>query len=177
MGYISFGVGAKRRENYIFSYTTRLHLDPPEYAVMGWDLGDMLVVDHTTCTIRIAQGWECGPRLARGAGGSLRALFQCVEPGIHHQNEKRRHCRRLVLDPKNGIVRAGEIDDSLNKATFEKRHGKRCSDGRKQTIWKPSRKAQEALYVNRVNRGLRGTARDFKNWTSQVKQPEIKEEE
>lgn len=177
MGYISFGVGAKKREQYTFSYTTRLHLDPPEYEAMEWKLGDMLVIDHTTCTIRIAQGWECGPRLARGSGGSLCALFQCVEPGVHHQAEKRRHCRRVVLDPNAGVVRAGEVDDSLNRTTYERRNRERMKDGRKQTIWKPSRKAQEALYVNRVNRGLRGTARDFKCWTGTVKGPEIKEEE
>ncbi len=175
MGYISFGVGSKKRENYVFSYTTRLHLDPPELELMGWKPGDMLRIDHETCEIRPAQGWEFGPRLTSASSGA-KAMFQSVEPGVHHQNEKRRHCRRIVLDPENGIVRAGEIDDTLNKATFEKRHGKRCSDGRKQTIWKPSKKAKDALYMNRVNRGLRGTARDFRNWTGTVNTPKTKED-
>lgn len=178
MSYISFGVKTVRKnaDEREFVYTTRLHLDEPELKQMGWNVGDRLIIDHMKCEIRKAVGWEYGPAISEGLYGSGKAYFQSIEPGIIHQREQKRHCRRVVCDGKKGIVRAGEVDNTLNRNPyFEKQKGKRLTDGRRQTIWKPSKKAQDALYVNRVERGLRGTARDFRHTADIVKFPEVDE--
>lgn len=178
MSYVYFGVRISQKRSIGYrelAYTVRLCLDPPDMERMGWAEGDRLVIDHETGEIRKAVGWEYGPAITLGACSSGRAHFQSVEPGYFHQTEKRRHCRRAVCDPEKGTVTPGEVDDSLNKTTFEKRKGRKLKDGRKQTIWKPSKRMRDAVYVNRVQRGLRGTARDFRHVSDLTKTPHIRE--
>lgn len=180
MSYIYFGLRISQKKSIEyrkFSYTVRLCLDQPDMERMGWKAGDRLIIDRVTGTIRKAEGWDYGPAITLGACNSGRAHFQSVEPWSFHEQEQRRHCRRAVCFPEKGIVMPGEVDDTLNKTTFEKRKVQKMKNRGRQTIWKPSQKAKDALYMNRVNRGLRGTARDFKCWTGTVKGPEIKEEE
>ena len=178
MSYIYFGLRISQKKSIEyrkFSYTVRLCLDQPDMERMGWKAGDRLIIDRVTGTIRKAEGWDYGPAITLGACNSGRAHFQSVEPWSFHEQEQRRHCRRAICDPEKGTVTPGEVDDSLNKTTFEKRKGRKLKDGRKQTIWKPSKRMRDAVYVNRVQRGLRGTARDFRHVSDLTKAPHIRE--
>lgn len=180
MSFISFGVSSARKKlkNYEYRavlYTTRLTLDNADLIRMGWEFGDRLVIDHDKCEIRKAVGWEYGPTISEGPHHSGKVFFQSVEPGMIHQKEKKRHCRRAVCEPEKGIVKAGEIDNSLNKSTFEKRKGKRPADGRKQTLWKPSKRLKEAYEMNRAENGHRIYARDFRHTANLRETPDLEE--
>lgn len=178
MSYIYFGLRISQKKSIEyrkFSYTVRLCLDQPDMERMGWKAGDRLIIDRVTGTIRKAEGWDYGPAITLGACHSGRAHFQSVEPWRFHVQEQRRHCRRAICDSEKGIVMPGDVDDTLNKTTFEKREVQKMKNRGRQTIWKPSKRLAEAYEMNRANRGLRILGRDFRNKASLRSTPKIEE--